>query len=93
MPSKSRNTKGKHPTRSRKAKAKQRQEALAARPVPAEKPAQPVEAVAPPSSPPAAVRSKPSTVGYPYIIRELRRIGILAAGIFIILIILAIVLP
>ena len=93
MPSKSRHPKGKHPHSSRKSKARQRQEALATQPAAIEKPVQPVEVVAPPPSQPAAIPSKPSAQEYPYISRELRRIGILAAGIIIILIVLAIALP
>jgi hypothetical protein len=92
MPSKSRRTKGKHPHQSKKSKAILRQEALATRPPTPEKPAPVKETITLPTPKPAEIPSKQRTVSYPYIYRELRRIGILAAIIFVILIILAVVI-
>ena len=93
MPSKSRRIRGKHPHQSKKSKAIRRQEALASRPSTPEKPAQVIETVTLPTPEPAEIPSKQRTVSYPFIYKELRRIGILAAIMFIILIILAVVIP
>jgi hypothetical protein len=90
MPSKSRHSRGKHPHRSKKSKAIKRQEALAARQSVPEKPAETVETVTIPTPKPAEAPSKVHTMNYPYVFRELRRIGILAAIMIIILIILAV---
>jgi hypothetical protein len=90
MPSKSRHTKGKYLHQSKKSKAKQRQATLATNPAAAEKPAGVAEPVKLPTPRPAAVTSKPRTMDYPYVTGELRRIGVLAGLIFIILIVLAI---
>ena len=93
MPSKSRRFRGKHPHQSKKSKAIQRQEALAAKPPAPEKPAEVIEAVTLPTPKPVEIPSKQRTISHPYIYRELRRIGILAAIMIIILIILAVVIP
>ena len=93
MPAKSRHGKGKHFHQSRKSKAKQRQETLTAKPAAAVKPARVAEPSNTPPPQPAAVTSKPRTMDYPYITRELKRIGVLAGVIFIILIVLTITVP
>ena len=46
-----------------------------------------------PSPQPAVITSKPRTLDYPYITGELKRIGVVAGVIFIILIVLAITIP
>jgi hypothetical protein len=92
MPSKSRRSRGKHPHRSKKSKAIQRQEALAARPPIPEKPAAVKEAVTLTTPKPAEIPAKQRTVSHPYVYGELRRIGILATIMIIILIIIAMVL-
>jgi len=93
MPSKPRRIRGKNPHQSKKSKAIQRQEALASQPSMPEKPAQVIATVTLPTLKPVEIPSKQRTVSHPYIYRELRRIGILAAIMIIILIILAVVLP
>ena len=95
MPGKSRHGKGKHPHRSKKSKAIQRQEtrasqrnaALDTRPIAA---ATDIDKTATPK--PTVTSEKTKTIQYPFIAGELRRIGILAGIILIILIILALVL-
>ena len=93
MPGKSRHAKGKHPHHSKKSKIKQRQATMSfQQPVAAEAPEQ-IIAVAKPA--PAAVTASPAKVKtalYPYVTGELRRIGILAFIILVILIVLAVVL-
>ena len=92
MPGKSRHTKGKHPHKSKKSKAKQRQEALALHQIADETrwldTTIDIQPIARTTTSPAKTR----TMQYPYIMGELRRIGILAAIIIVILIILAIAL-
>ena len=95
MPSKSRHGKGKHPHHSKKSKTIQRQEARASQQqvtVDTSPKATPtdIDKVAPPK--PAVSAERKKAIQYPFIIGELRRIGILAGIILIILIILAIVL-
>ena len=92
MPSKSRRSRGKHPHQSKKSKAIQRQESLASRPPEAEKPVEVVKTVTPPTPKPVESTHRQRTISYPYIYREMRRIGILAAFMIIILIILAVVI-
>jgi hypothetical protein len=96
MPGKSRHKKSKHPHHSRKSKAILRQGILASQKTPADvpKPATPVAAPIAPkeattlATAPAIAR----TPTYPYITTELRRIGILAGIILIILIVLSVIL-
>ena len=92
MPGKSRHSKGKHLHHSKKSKAKQRQEAASIRPLATEipGPATAVEVLLPSKT--AAPLAKTRTMQYPYISGELRRIGILAGIIIVILIILAIII-
>lgn len=90
MPSKARRSRGKHPRQSKKSKAIRRQEALAARPSTPEKPAEIIETVTIPTSKTVESPSKVRTMNYPYVYRELRRIGILATIMIVILIILAV---
>lgn len=93
MPGKSKHGKGKHPHHSKKSRAIHRQEVMASRQhgnVVAPKPAAVIE---PPSGlKGAALPAKRTTLQYPYIAGELRRIGILAGVIVIILIALSFVL-
>jgi len=94
MPGKSRHGKVKHHHRSKKSKAKQRHDAMTFQPPAAVDTPQPAAAISTPPSaktptpPPAA----PRMAQYPYITKELRRIGILAGIILVILIVLALVL-
>ena len=93
MPGKSRHGKGKHPHHSKKSKIKQRQASMPFQQhVAAEAPDQIIAAV---KHTPEAVTPSPAktkTMLYPYIIGELRRIGILAVITLVILIVLALVL-
>jgi hypothetical protein len=92
MPRKSRHIKGKYP-HSKKSKAKLRHGAMAPQqPAVGETP-QPAATISMPS--PSSVPTPPTrlrTAQYPYITTELRRIGILAGIILVILIVLALVL-
>ena len=92
MPGKSRHTKGKHPHKSKKSKAKQRQQTLTLHQVPDETTGQDTAIDIQPVSRTITSPTKTRTIQYPYITGELRRIGILAGMIIVILIILAIVL-
>ena len=93
MPGKSRHGKGKHPHHSKKSKAIKRQagnllqqQATAVTP----KPAAPAEvSPAPKAAAPAAVTAP----RYPYVTGELKRTGILAGIVIVVLIVLSIVLP
>lgn len=93
MPGKSRHAKGKHPHHSKKSKIKQRQATMSFQQhVTAEAPKQKIYVD---KSSPTAVTASPvkvRTALYPYITGELRRIGILAVIILVILIVLALVL-
>jgi hypothetical protein len=92
MPGKSRHARGKHPHHSKKSKIKKRQAMSFPQPVAAEAPKQPAAVE---KSSPAAVTAPPAKVKimqYPYITGELRRIGILAGIILVILIVLALVI-
>ena len=95
MTGKSRHGKGKHPSRSKRRKGKQHfsaavihQQATAE----AHEPVAPPRATAPVASAPPQI-PKPTPVQYPYILAELRRIGILAGIMLVILVVLALVLP
>ena len=93
MPGKSRHGKGKHPQHSKKSKAKQRHGATALQQhVVTDAPTPAATISTPPSSRAPASSAKTRTVQYPYITTELRRIGILAGIILVILIVLALVL-
>ena len=92
MPGKSRHGKGKHPVRSKRRRSGR--SAVAAQQPPVSQTYEPVpkpEVSAPlPSTPtPSAAVS---AIRYPYIITELRRIGILAGITLVILVVLALVL-
>jgi len=95
MSGKSHRGKGKHSSQSRKSKAKQRSGAMAVQQVVARAP----EASVAPAATPAPRVSAPApplktgAVRYPYINAELRRIGILAGVMVVILVVLAFVLP
>jgi preprotein translocase subunit SecF len=93
MPPKPRYSRVKHTRQSKKSKAKQRQGLSVAKPETSEKPARVVESVKPTEVKPASKAARTPTMIYPYVTGELKRIGILAAVIFAILIILAIVIP
>ena len=93
MPGKSRHVKGKHPHQSKKSKAimrqagtNQRQEAPAA----ATKIEEPVKAPALPKADTA--KEAVAAIRYPYVTWELKRIGILAGIIIVVLIVLSIIL-
>ncbi|MFC2001336.1 hypothetical protein ACFLUZ_02390 [Chloroflexota bacterium] len=94
MPDKLRHDKGKHPSKSKKRRERQRsQVTVAYQPVAAQtsKPAVPTDMPAPRAKVPAP--SAASRVArYPYITTELRRIGILAGIIIAILVVLALIL-
>jgi hypothetical protein len=91
MPGKSRHGKGKHPHHSKKSKAIQRRQAGILQPQPDSVTAMPTAAVQAPV-PTATATPKARTAQYPYITSELRRIGILAGIILVILIVLSVVL-
>lgn len=93
MPSKSQHSRGKHSHQSKKSKSIQRREAWAARPPINEKAAPVVEAATVPAPKPVEIPSRQHAVSHPYISGELKKIGVIAAIMFIILIILAVVLP
>lgn len=94
MPAKSRRYKGKHPHHSKKSKAMMRQ----AGPQPQTQPQE--TAAAPKPVEPAGVTSETKPVRtpeaavlrYPYVTEELKRIGILAGIIIVVLIVLSIIL-
>jgi hypothetical protein len=90
MPPKPRNSKGKPARQSKKSKAIQRQGTTAANPETSTRFAQIVE-----SAKLTEVRqtTKVQTVEYPYVTGDLKRIGIIAAIIIVILVVLAIVIP
>ncbi len=94
MPGKSRQGKGKHPVRSKKRRSGHGSRASVAQQPPVSQTYEPVpkpEVSAPlPSTPtPSAAVS---AIRYPYIIIELRRIGILAGIMLVVLVVLALVL-
>ncbi len=93
MPAKPRNTRGKQPHHSRKSKAKRRQGVLTGKPEASPIAVREDERELPVERKPAALPPKTQSLVYPHITGELKNIGILAAGIFIILIILTIVIP
>ena len=94
MPDKSPHGKGKHHPQSKKSKAKQRYAATVSQPQatpqipepspPAGKPAPPTKVATPKATAPV--------IQYPYITAELRRTGILAGVILVILVVLALVI-
>jgi hypothetical protein len=87
MPGKSRRGRGKHSARSKK---RQGASTIAAQQrVAADKP--PAPAVPTPSKPTPI--TAPTGARYPYVVAELRRIGILAGIMLVILVVLALVLP
>ena len=94
MPGKSRHGRGKHPSRSKRKKGKQRfsaaviqQQAVAETP----KPVAPPRVAAPSASAPTPMPVL-TAVRHPYILAELRRISILAGVILAILVVLVLVL-
>ena len=92
MPPKPRNSRGKHTHQSKKSKAKQRQVVSAAKPETSVKSDRIVESVKQAEIRPTTTAARTHTMVYPYVTGELKRIGVLAAIIFAILIILAIVI-
>lgn len=90
---KSRHGRGKHPHRSKKSKALRRQAGItpqATGAVASPQPAAPVPAKPAPKA--AAAPAAVTTPQYPYVIGELKRIGILAGIVIVILIVLSIIL-
>jgi hypothetical protein len=97
MPGKSRHSKGKHHHQSKKSKAIRRQGTAAATPTATSTPATAPVAAAPPAKAPtspkaAGAPSKTTVIEYPYIIGELKRIGILAGIAIIVLFILSFII-
>jgi len=92
MPGKSRHGKRKHLPQDKKRKGKRSSPGVVASQqaeIQIDKPAAPAQVMAPSVSTPVPV---PTAARYPYIITELRRIGILAGIMLVILIVLALVL-
>jgi hypothetical protein len=93
MPGKLRHGKGKHHHLSKKSRARQRQVTMTPpQPVVADTLTPAAKISTPPSSGAPASPAKSRAIQYPYITAELRRIGILAGIIIVILIVLAQVL-
>jgi hypothetical protein len=93
MPAKSKHGKGKHPRHSRKSKAIQRQAAPAVKQeVQAGTAIPPVAADATPALKAKAEPAKTKTIQNPFIVSELRNIGILAGIILVVLVLLAVFL-
>jgi len=93
MSGKSRRSRGKHSIHGKRKKGKLRHHVIVAQPqvvTPADESVAPPEVSVPPTK--AATPAAPIAVRYPYIITELRRIGILAGIMLVILIVLALVL-
>ena len=95
MPSKSRQSRRGHPPRSKRRKGKQsspvatvQQQVVA----PAGGTATSAN-VATPVTSVSAMKAAPAPAPYPYVVKELRRIGVLAGVILVILIVLAVALP
>jgi hypothetical protein len=92
MPSKSKHGKGKHPHRSKKSKAIQRQSAIRVRHDIEQTPETLIVTEKPTIARTSNIVEKTITTEYPFITYELRRIGILAGIILVILIVLAVIL-
>jgi len=90
MPVKSKHGKGKHPHRSKKSKAIRRQSAENVRHDVGDQTNTPVDIAKPTIPKSTTVSEKTITMQYPFIANELRRIGILAGIILVILILLAV---
>ena len=93
MSGKSRRSRGKHAIHGKRKKGKLRHQVIVAQPqavTQAEESASPPEAPVPSTK--KATPAAPVVVKYPYILTELRRIGILAGIMLTILIVLALVL-
>lgn len=91
MPAKSKRGKGKHPHQSKKSKTLQRQTVMAEKSsVAADKPVP--ETTVDKVTVPRASHESAQVVQNPYIINELRKVGILAVIILVVLIILAVTL-
>ena len=94
MPGKSRHGKGKHSFHSKKKRSRQRFSAITAQQrvvAQTTKPAAPSKLSAPSIGVPTPMAT-PATVRYPYVVAEMRRIGILAGIMLVILIGLTLVL-
>lgn len=93
MPAKSKYGKGKHPHQSRRSKAIQRQASSATKHGTVDEAKVPTTGLDIPPVPKVRTESvKVKAVQYPFIFNELRRVGILAAIILVVLVILAIIL-
>jgi hypothetical protein len=93
MPAKSKHGKGKHHHQSRRSKAIQRQNSSAIKQNAVDETQVPTDGLDIP--PVTKVRTEPvkvKTMQYPFIVNELRKVGILAGIILVVLIILAIIL-
>jgi hypothetical protein len=92
MSGKSRHRRGKHSIHGKRKKGKLRHQVIVAQPqavTQAEEPVSPPQAPVPSAK--TATPAAPIAIKYPYILTELRRIGILAGIILAILIVLALV--
>jgi hypothetical protein len=94
MPGRIRHSKGKHPVRSKRKRSGQSSTAVAAQRTPNSQTNEvaPQPEVSAPSQNTSASSVTINTVRYPYIVAELRRIGILAGITLLILVVLALVL-
>jgi hypothetical protein len=93
MPAKSRRGKGKHPHLSKKKKAMIRQVSTPLQQQAATVAPKPAVSVKAPAAPkPDATPEVATAIRYPYVAEELKRIGILAGIVIVILIVLSIVL-
>ena len=95
MPGKARRGRGKYSSRSKKRKGKQASAVTVAQQkvaAPVHEPAVPTEFSSPAASVPTPT-AKSISVRYPYIVTELRNIGILAGIMVVILVVIALVLP
>ena len=95
MPSKSRQSHRGHLPRSKRKKGKRSLPVATVQQkvvVPTEKAATSVDVSTPVTSV-SAMKAAPAPAPYPYVVKELRRIGVLAGVILVILIVLAVALP
>jgi hypothetical protein len=92
MPAKSKHGKGKHPHNSKRSKAIQRQVTATRQNEAPETPVTTADHDVAPVPKARAVSAKAKTMQYPFIVNELRRIGILAGIALVVLVILAIIL-
>lgn len=91
MPGKSRTNKVKHPHKSKKSRAIQRQGTVQHKPaVDTTTPAPAIDTAVPQKT--RTVKDNAQVIQHPFIVQELRRIGLLAGIVLVILIVLAVIL-